>query len=410
MSGLSEILRPKNFEDVVGQEHILGKKGILKLAIEKDSLFSAIFYGPPGCGKTSTLEVIKQNTSYEVYHFNAAITSTTEVKKILEYAAKVKDVKKILIFIDEFHRFNKKQQDIFLPGVEAFDYVLIGATTENPYKMVNPALLSRVRLVAFKKLQKEHIIKLLEKAVNVKKVDINDDAKDFIARVSNGDGRFAINLYEILSDIAISIDKKIIDEEILQIYSSDGNRVYTAKEHYSLASAFIKSIRGSDPDAALYYMARMIEGGEDPRFIARRLVILASEDIGLADPMALLVATSTAQAVELVGLPECMFNLSQCVIYLSLAPKSNSSTLAIQKALDVAKETMNLDVPRDLLNIPDSGYKNPHKFGGFLKKSYLPKEISDKVFYTPKSIGKEKKNLEILETLWRGGKQYDDKS
>ncbi|MDN5324307.1 MAG: putative ATPase [Thermosipho sp. (in: thermotogales)] len=408
MSGLSEILRPKTFDDIVGQNHILGKGAILRIAIENGELFSMIFYGPPGCGKTSTMELIKTYTDYEVYHFNGAFASVSEIKKILEYAKKVKGIKKILIFVDEIHRFNKKQQDVFLPGVEAGDYVLIGATTENPYKMINEALLSRVRVIAFKKLTKNDIQALLNKAKEIQRVSLTEEAISFISNVSNGDARFAINLYEVLSLIAKAEAKDIIDKEILSLYSGEEKYVYNDKEHYNLASAFIKSIRGSDPDAALYYMARMIEGGEDPRFIARRLIILASEDIGLADPMALLIATSTAYAVDYVGLPECLLNLSECVIYLSSAPKSNSSTKALGEAMEVAKKTRDVNVPRNLLNVPNSGYQYPHEFGGFIKKSYLPKELNDKIFYVPKSIGKEKKIKEILETLWKGVKNYEN--
>ncbi|ANQ53276.1 recombinase RarA [Thermosipho affectus] len=406
MNGLNEILRPKSLGDIVGQNHLFGKAGILKIAIERNNLFSSIFYGPPGCGKTSTLDVIKKHTDYEIYHFNAAITSTLDIKKILDYAEKVKDVKKILLFVDEIHRFNKKQQDIFLPGIEKGSYIFIGATTENPFKMINPALLSRVKVIAFKRLSESDLKKIIERAINKKKVSVEEEVMEFIVKNSAGDARFAINLYDVLSEIALSLEKDVVDEEIIKIYSGEGKKFYTKKEHYNLASAFIKSIRGSDPDAALYYMARMLEGGEDPRFIARRLVILASEDIGLADPMAILIATATAQAVELVGLPECVLNLSECVIYLSLAPKSNSSTIAISKAMELAKKTPDLKVPFNLLNVEKSGYKNPHYYGGFIKRSYLPDKISDSIFYTPKSIGKEKRFKEIVDKLWKGVKRY----
>ncbi|MBO8161260.1 MAG: replication-associated recombination protein A [Thermosipho sp. (in: Bacteria)] len=406
MNGLSEILRPRKFEDIIGQNHILGKGAILRIAIENGNLFSMIFYGPPGCGKTSTLELIRTYTDYEIYHFNGAFASVSEIKKILEYAKKVKDFKKVLIFVDEIHRFNKKQQDVFLPGIEAGDYVLIGATTENPYKMINEALLSRVRIIAFRKLSKEDLNVLIKKASEYQKISLTDDAKKFITDVSNGDARFAINLFEVLSLIAKSEGKGVIDREILDLYSGEEKYVYDSKQHYNLISAFIKSIRGSDPDAALYYLARMLDGGEDPRFIARRLIILASEDIGLADPMALVIATSTAYAVEYVGLPECILNLSECVIYLSTAPKSNSAISAINSAMEIAKQTRDVKVPRNLLNIPDSGYIYPHAHGGFVRKSYLPKELSGKIFYIPKNIGKEKKTKEVLEALWKGVKDY----
>ncbi|QTA37356.1 replication-associated recombination protein A [Thermosipho ferrireducens] len=410
MIGLSERLRPKNFEEIVGQKHLFGNKAILRVAIESGELFPAIFYGPPGCGKTTSLELIKKYTDYEVYHLNGAFTTVSEVKKLIEYARSVKNYKKILIFMDEIHRFNKKQQDIFLPGIEEGDYILIGATTENPYKMLNEALLSRAMVLAFKRLSNSDIKKILNKAVDLENIELNENVEEFIINVSHGDARFAINLYEVLSNIARSQNKRKIDEEILQLYTGEEKFSYKKSDHYNLISAFIKSIRGSDPDAALYYLSRMLVGGEDPRFIARRLIILASEDIGLADPTALLVATSTAYAVDYVGMPECVINLSECVIYLALAPKSNTSYIAINKAMEVARKTTDLKVPRHLLNIPDSGYQYPHDFGGFVKTRYLPPEILNEKFYIPKPIGKEKKLKEILNSLWKGIKNYNSSS
>ncbi|MGC8819540.1 MAG: hypothetical protein ACP5PP_00310 [Fervidobacterium sp.] len=230
-------------------------------------------------------------------------------------------------------------------------------------------------------------------------VEVENTIKEQLVKSSNGDGRFLINTYEILSNMAKVMRKSTIDKEVFEMYVGENLTKYTDSEHYNLASAFIKSIRGSDPDAALYYMARMLNGGEDPRFISRRLVILASEDIGLADPFALVLATATMQAVENVGLPECVINLAECVIYLSLAPKSNSSYEAVNKAQMVAKQSMNIPVPRHLLNVEDSGYKYPHAFGGFVKQSYLPKEIKER-FYYPNNISKEARIGEIYRKLW----------
>ncbi|MEJ5257790.1 MAG: replication-associated recombination protein A [Fervidobacterium sp.] len=399
-NGLSEILRPKSFEDFVGQEHLLAKGALLRMSIEQGQLFSAILAGPPGTGKTSVLHLIKRYTDYEVVQLNAAFTSVDEIKKWENYAYNLRGIKKLLIFIDEIHRFNKKQQDVFLPGVETGVYVLYGTTTENPEHVINPALLSRCRILRFKKLHENELRKILQKAIEHVKIDVSKAGESYLISSSNGDGRFLINSYEILSNMAKTIGKSIIDDEILSTYVGEELTKYTDSEHYNLASAFIKSIRGSDPDAALYYMARMLEGGEDPRFIARRLVILASEDIGLADPFALVLATATMQAVEMVGLPECAINLSECVIYLSLAPKSNSSYEAVSKAMEIARETKNVPVPRHLLNIEGSGYKYPHSYGGFVKQDYLPKKIKDGI-YVPKNIAKEAKLAEIYKKLWK---------
>jgi len=235
--------------------------------------------------------------------------------------------------------------------VETGVYVLYGTTTENPEHSINPALLSRCRVLRFKKLSNEDLLRILEKAINYLGIRVSESTQAYLINSANGDARFLLNTYELLSNIAKNQGKDIIDDVVLKTYFGEEYTKYSDTEHYNLASAFIKSIRGSDPDAALYYMMRMIEGGEDPRFIARRLVILASEDVGLADPFALVLAVATSQAVESVGLPECIINLSECVIYLSLAPKSNSSYEAVSKAQELAKKTMNIPVPRHLLNV-----------------------------------------------------------
>lgn len=400
MNGLSEILRPKTFEEFIGQEHLLGKGALLRISIEQNQLFSAILAGPPGTGKSSVLQLIKSYTDYEIYHLNAAFTSVEEIKKLEQYAYNLRGIKKVLIFIDEIHRFNRKQQDVFLPGVETGVYVLYGTTTESPEHSINPALLSRCRVLRFKKLSNEDLLKILEKAINYLGIRISESTQAYLINSANGDARFLLNTYELLSNIAKNQGKDIIDDEILKTYFGEEYTKYSDTEHYNLASAFIKSIRGSDPDAALYYMMRMIEGGEDPRFIARRLVILASEDVGLADPFALVLAVATSHAVESVGLPECIINLSECVIYLSLAPKSNSSYEAVSKAQELARKTMNIPVPRHLLNVENSGYKYPHLYGGFVKQTYLPKQVKDKI-YVPKNIAKEAKLAEVYRKLWK---------
>ena len=400
MNGLSEILRPKTFEEFIGQEHLLGKGALLRISIEQNQLFSAILAGPPGTGKSSVLQLIKSYTDYEIYQLNAAFTSVDEIKKLEHYAYNLRGIKKVLIFIDEIHRFTRKQQDVFLPGVETGVYVLYGTTTESPEHSINPALLSRCRVLRFKKLSKEDLLRILEKAINYLGIRVSESTQAYLIHSANGDARFLLNTYELLSNIAKNQGKDIIDDDVLKTYFGEEYTKYSDTEHYNLASAFIKSIRGSDPDAALYYMMRMIEGGEDPRFIARRLVILASEDVGLADPFALVLAVATSHAVESVGLPECIINLSECVIYLSLAPKSNSSYEAVSKARELARKTMNIPVPRHLLNIEASGYKYPHSYGGFVKQTYLPKQINDRI-YIPKNIAKEAKLAEVYRKLWK---------
>lgn len=400
MNGLSEILRPNSFENFIGQEHLLGEGALLRIAIETSNLFSAILVGPPGSGKTSVLGLLRKYTDYEIVHLNAAFTSVEDVKKWERYAYSMRGIKKVVLFIDELHRFNKKQQDVFLPGVETGTYILFGTTTENPQYTINPALLSRCRVLRFKKLSPSELDTILQNAVNRLGVDVKQSVKESIIASANGDARFLLNTYELLSNMAKVSGKDVIDDTVYELYVGEYVTKYTDSEHYNLASAFIKSIRGSDPDAALYYMARMLNGGEDPRFIARRLVILASEDVGLADPFALVLATATMQAVESVGLPECAINLSECVIYLSLAPKSNSSYEAVSKALEIARLTTNIPVPRHLLNIEDSGYKYPHEYGGFIKQRYLPQQITDRI-YNPRNISKEGKLADIYKKLWQ---------
>lgn len=418
---LAERVRPKSLDDLIGQQHVMGKEGVLRKALEKGTVFSCILYGPPGCGKSSIAELIRKYVNAEFYSFSGALHGANEIKQAMNRAQEMKRYgKQTVIFIDEIHRLNKAQQDLLLSKVEDGTITLIGATTENPSFEVIPPLLSRCRVIFLKPLSNEELIKIMKRALVVDQrvasygVSVTDEVLQAIAQLSQGDARFALNTLEIAVETAKTTNEKVLDLKTLQTSTSYKPQGYRKEEHYDFASAFIKSLRGSDPDAALYYMARMIESGEDPMFIARRMIILASEDIGLAEPMALLVATSAAQAVEYVGLPECILNLAQAVIYLAAAPKSNSVYLAVEKARKIAKESAAVQVPLFLRNpvtklMKDSGYGDgyiyPHEAGGFVKRSYMPQELKKIKIYIPKEIGKEVNIKKKLEELW-GKEKY----
>jgi len=427
-SPLSERLRPREFDDVVGQEHLTGNKGIIRGAVESGKLFSMILYGPPGTGKTTIGEIIKSKLGnrYHFEFFSASLQGIADLKKHFEHGERLKRVgQQLVLFVDEIHRLNKSQQDVFLPVTEKGLIILIGATTENPSFEVNPALLSRCRLVILKNLKQEDIANLLRKAM-VKDsllrescVKVNEDVIDVISQSSGGDARIALNLLDTLVESAAALDRPVLDLEVMNELSVLPSGRYTKKgeEHYDLISAFIKSMRGSDPDAALYYMLRMLEGGEDPKFIARRMVIFSSEDIGLSDPMALVVANAAFEAVNNVGLPECKLNLSEAAIYLSVATKSNRTYSAMSKAQESVKKTPNLEVPMKLRNAVTKvmnemgygkGYNYPHSSGGFSREFYLPESIKEEVFYVPGESGKEKLVLQRLRSLWKGMKNYPE--
>lgn len=387
-----------------------------------------VFYGPPGTGKTTIGRIIAGNLppEYEVVFFSASLQGTGDLKKIFPRAEQLKrHGRQLVLFVDEIHRLNKAQQDVFLPTVERGIVVLIGATTENPSFEINAALLSRCRLVIFRQLNSSDIRGLLESALNRDEVlkqmglEVSDAVLDVISENSGGDARIALNLLDTLCESAYAMKRAQLDLDVMNELSTLPAGRYSKKgeEHYDLASAFIKSMRGSDPDAALYYMHRMLEGGEDPKFIARRMVILASEDIGLADPMALLIAIASFEAVEKVGLPECALNLSEAVVYLSISPKSNRIYTAMGNAQDAVKETMNEPVPLHLRNPVTSmmkkmdygkGYVYPHKTGGFHETLYLPDKIKKRIFYCPTEIGREKAAKERLRKLWKELKNYKD--
>ncbi len=412
-SPLASRLRPTTLEEVVGQEHIIGKDKLLYRAIKADKLSSIIFYGPPGTGKTTLAKVIANTTSAEFMQLNATSSGKKDMEEMIARAKSNLGMygKKTILFIDEIHRFNKGQQDYLLPFVEDGTVVLIGATTENPYFEVNGALLSRSVIFELKKLTKEDIKVLLMRAVTDREKGlgtydavIEEDALEFLADVSNGDARAALTAIELgvltterSADGRIHITIEVASECIQKrVISYDK----TGDNHYDTISAFIKSMRGSDPDAAVYYLARMLYAGEDIRFIARRIMICASEDVGNADPMALVVATSAAQAVERIGMPEAQIILSQAVTYVASAPKSNAACNAVFEAMNVVKNTKTPPIPAHLQDAHYGaaeklghglGYKYAHDYPNhYVRQQYLPDGLTDRVFYQPTDIGYEK--------------------
>ena len=411
-SPLASRMRPTTLEEVVGQEHIIGKDKLLYRAIRADKLSSIIFYGPPGTGKTTLAKVLANTTSAAFTQLNATSAGKKDMEEVVEQAKNNRGMygKKTILFIDEIHRFNKGQQDYLLPYVEDGTIILIGATTENPYFEVNGALLSRSVIFELKKLSKDDIRTLLLRAISDKEkgmgaynAAIDEDALEFLADVSNGDARAALTALELgvlttdrsedgIIHITIDVASECIQKRVISYDKSGDN-------HYDTVSAFIKSMRGSDPDAAVYYLARMLYAGEDVKFIARRIMILAAEDIGNADPMALTVAVSAAQAVERIGMPEAQIILSQAVTYMASAPKSNAAVNAISKAMDVVGRTKTPPVPTHL---QDAHYKSAEKLGHglgykyahnyknhYVKQQYLPDGLTDEVFYEPSENGYE---------------------
>lgn len=421
-SPLASRLRPRTIDEVVGQQHIIGKDKMLYRAIQADKLGSVIFYGPPGTGKTTLAQVIANTTKANFSQINATTSGKKDMELVVEAAKNTLAIsgRKTILFIDEIHRFNKGQQDFLLPFVEDGTVILIGATTENPYFEVNSALLSRSLIFELENLLKEDIIKLIERAISDKErgmgaynAQITEEAKNFIADMANGDARSALNAVELgvlttspNSEGVILIDLSVAEECIQKRainYDKSGD------SHYDTISAFIKSMRGSDPDAAVYYLARMLYAGEDVKFIARRIMICASEDVGNADPMAMVVAASAAAEVERVGMPESQLILSQAVIYVASAPKSNACTNAIYAAMNAVKNTQTETVPNHLR---DSHYKGAAKIGHgigykyahdypehYVVQQYLPDSLEGSVFYEPTELGLEKEIKERLNRL-----------
>ena len=423
-SPLASRMRPTTLDEVVGQKHIIGKDKLLYRAIKADKLGSVIFYGPPGTGKTTLAKVIANTTSARFEQINATVAGKKDMEAVVKQAQDDLGMygKKTILFIDEIHRFNKGQQDYLLPFVEDGTITLIGATTENPYFEVNNALLSRSRIFELKPLEKQDIRELVmravydtEKGMGTYSADITDEAADFLADVANGDARAALNAVELgilttdKSDdgkihITIDVAAECIQKRVVR-YDHDGDN------HYDTISAFIKSMRGSDPDAAVYYLARMLYAGEDVKFIARRIMICASEDVGNADPNALVVAVSAAQAVERIGMPESQIILSQAAAYVATAPKSNAAYMGIAKAMKTVADTRTMPVPAHL---QDRHYKGAEKLGHglgykyahdypnhYVTQQYLPDGMEGMRFYEPSENGYEKKIREHMEFIKR---------
>ena len=412
---LAERMRPESLEDFVGQEHILAQGKIVRTMIDKGAPFSVIFWGEPGSGKTTLAKIIALQCGMDYYFLSAISAGVADVRKIIEHGKENRAYgKNTLLFIDEIHRFNKAQQDAVLGAVESGDVILIGATTENPSFSVISPLLSRTRVVRLNKHTENDLLEILNRAVQKdilfaeKKPVFDENVREKIVSISGGDARRMLNILE--SSYIISKDGKITESEIEEAVKN--SVLYydkTGDKHYDTISAFIKSMRGSDPDAALYYLARMILSGEDPEFIARRMVIFASEDIGNASPAALNLAVSAMTAVKNIGLPEAEIILSQCVAFLASSPKSNSAVVAIGLAKKAATVDIH-EIPMHLRNAPTdlmkksgygSGYKYPHDYEGhFVKETYLPEKIKNSVFYFPGEEGSEKSIKDRLLKLW----------
>jgi len=415
---LAERIRPQQLEDYIGQFHLVGSEGSLYQQITKGIIPSLIFWGPPGTGKTTLAQIIAQESGRPFFVLSAINSGVKDIREVIEKAKQSGGIftsKNPILFIDEIHRFSKSQQDSLLAAVEKGWITLIGATTENPSFEVIPALLSRCQVYVLKPFSKDDLIALLDRAMKTdvilskKKVLLSEN--EALLRLSGGDGRKLLNIFELVINASVSDEVEITNEKVLQIVQQN-TVLYdkTGEQHYDIVSAFIKSIRGSDPNAAVYWLARMIEGGEDVKFISRRMLILSSEDIGNANPTAFIMANNCFQAVATIGYPESRIILSQCAVYLATSPKSNASYLAIEQAQQAVKQTGNLSVPIHLRNAPtklmkDLGYGDDYKYShnyenNFANQEFLPTEIAGTAFYNPGNNTRENGIREFLKKLW----------
>lgn len=387
--------RPKNLEDFYGQEKLVGKKGIIRKIIENGKIMNSIFWGAPGTGKTTLAEIIADRMNYNYEYLNAIKSSVSDIKELSARASRIftTEGRQSLLFFDEIHRFNKLQQDSLLQDLENGNIILIGATTENPYYSLNNALLSRCLAFEFKKLDGEDLFKILYNINEKEKMGFSDEILRYISEIIEGDARQAINILELLSNLGIHLDINEVKEVLNTRKSYD-----RTEDKYDTVSAMIKSIRGSDPDASIYWAAKMLSGGEDPMYLARRLTILASEDIGLANPQALTVAVSGMNAVKEIGMPEARIILSEVVLYLALSPKSNSSYTAIDSALSHIENEKIQEVPVHLRKVGKKEYRYPHSYpGNFVSQKYMKERIK---FYNPGDNKFENSAKERQERLW----------
>ncbi|MFN5318433.1 MAG: replication-associated recombination protein A [Bacteroidia bacterium] len=417
---LAERMRPKRIEEYIGQQHLLGENGVLRRIIDASlPLPSMIFWGPPGVGKTSLANLIALHTDVPFYSLSAIASGVKEVREVIESASRQGGLlKKPILFIDEIHRFSKSQQDSLLGAVEKGIVTLIGATTENPSFEVIAALLSRCQVYTLNPLTVDDLMGLLQRSVTedryLKFRNIEIKETDALFRYSGGDARKLLNLFELtVHNLSSENDRVEIGNESVKQVLQHNLALYdkSGEQHYDIISAFIKSVRGSDPNAAIYYLARMIVGGEDPKFIARRMILLASEDIGLANPNALMLATSCFEAVSVIGYPECDLVLGQTAVYLACSPKSNSSYTAIRGAIEFVKQTGDLPVPLHLRNAPTAlmkelGYGDAYKYahnyeGNFTEQEFMPDSIHGKRFYEPGNNAREREFSEVLTRLWK---------